>query len=101
MASSSTPTCKRRAEASDRTRADGCPMESFWGSMQIELLNGQKWRTNLGLAVARAEYIEHFYNSERRYSSLGYLTPNEFEDLPVGGDDGTRTHDPLLAKQVL
>jgi hypothetical protein len=28
-----------------------------------------------------AEYVEHFYNSERRHSSLGYLTPNEFEAL--------------------
>jgi putative transposase len=37
-------------------------MESFWGSMQIELLNRQKWRTNLELAIATADYIEHFYN---------------------------------------
>jgi transposase InsO family protein len=56
-------------------------MESFWGSMQIELLNRQKWRTKLELALAIAEYIDHFYNSSRRHSSLGYLTPNEFEAL--------------------
>ncbi len=42
---------------------DNAPMESFWGSMQIELLNRQKWRTNLELAIAMADYIEHFYNS--------------------------------------
>jgi len=60
---------------------DNAPMESFWGSMQIELLNRQRWRTNLELAVAVADYIEHFYNPSRRHSSLGYLTPNEFEDL--------------------
>jgi putative transposase len=58
---------------------DNAPMESFWGSMQIELLNRQKWRTILELAVAMADYIEHFYNCDRRHSSLGYLTPNEFE----------------------
>jgi len=58
---------------------DNAPMESFWGSMQIELLNRQKWRTNLELAVAMADYIDHFYNRDRRHSSLGYLTPNEFE----------------------
>jgi transposase InsO family protein len=52
-------------------------MESFWGSMQIELLNRQRWRTHLELAIAMADYIDHFYNSERRHSSLGYLTPNE------------------------
>ena len=56
-------------------------MESFWGSMQIELLNRQRWRTHLELAIAMADYIEHFYNCERRHSSLSYLTPNEFEDL--------------------
>jgi putative transposase len=60
---------------------DNAPMESFWGSMQIELLNRQPWRTNLELAIAMADYIEHFYNPARRHSSLGYLTPNEFEHL--------------------
>ena len=49
--------------------------------MQIELLNRQRWRTNLELAVAIADYIDHFYNPARRHSALGYLTPNEFEDL--------------------
>lgn len=60
---------------------DNAPMESFWGSMQIELFNRQRWRTNIELAVAIADYIEHFYNSARRHSALSYLTPSEFEDL--------------------
>ena len=60
---------------------DNAPMESFWGSMQVELLDRQRWRTNLELAIAIADYIEHFYNPARRHSSLGYLTPSEFEDL--------------------
>jgi transposase InsO family protein len=60
---------------------DNAPMESFWGSMQIELLNRQPWRTNVELAVAIADYLEHFYNPARRHSALGYLTPNEFEEL--------------------
>jgi putative transposase len=60
---------------------DNAPMESFWGSVQIELLNRKRWRTNLELAVAIADYIEHFYNPTRRHSALGYLTPIEFEDL--------------------
>jgi putative transposase len=58
---------------------DNAPMESFWGSMQIELLDRQRWRTILELAIA--DYIEHFYNPARRHSSLGYLTPDEFETL--------------------
>ena len=50
------------------------------GDMQIELLNRQQWRTNLELAIA-ADYIDHFYNPSRRHSSLGYLTPDEYERL--------------------
>jgi len=49
--------------------------------MQIDLLNRQRWRTKMDLALAMAEYIEDFYNPARRHSSLGYLTPNEFEDV--------------------
>jgi transposase InsO family protein len=60
---------------------DNAPMESFWGSMQIELLNRQKWQTKMELGLAMADYIEHFYNPDRRHSSIGYLTPNEFDDL--------------------
>lgn len=57
-------------------------MESFWGSMQIELLNRKSWMTYVELATAMADYIVNFYNPQRRHSSLGYLTPDEFEALP-------------------
>jgi putative transposase len=60
---------------------DNAPMESFWGSMQIELLNRQKWRTIVELTAAIADWLENFYNTERRHSSLNYLTPDEFEGL--------------------
>jgi putative transposase len=60
---------------------DNAPMESFWGSMQIELLNRKKWRTKIELSIAIAEWIEHFYNPERLHSSLGYVPPVEFEAL--------------------
>jgi putative transposase len=60
---------------------DNAPMESFWGSMQIELLDRQRWTTVLELTQAIADYIDNFYNRDRRHSALNYLTPNEFEDL--------------------
>jgi transposase InsO family protein len=60
---------------------DNSPMESFWGTMQIELLNRKKWMTYLELATAMADYIVNFYNPSRRHSSLEYLTPDEFEAL--------------------
>ena len=50
---------------------DNPPMESFWGSMGIELINPQSWRTVAKLSAAIAEWIEDFYNSTRSHSSLG------------------------------
>jgi putative transposase len=61
--------------------ATTAPMESFWGSMQIELLNRQSWKTIVELSSAMADYIETFYNPARRHSSLDYLTPTEYEAL--------------------
>lgn len=58
---------------------DNAMMESFWSSMQIELLNRKKWRTRIELANAMFDYIEIFHNRQRRHSQLNYRTPIEFE----------------------
>ena len=58
---------------------DNAMMESFWSSMQIELLNRKKWRTRIELANAIFEYIEVFYNRRRRHSALSYATPHEYD----------------------
>ncbi len=58
---------------------DNAMMESFWSSMQIELLNRRKWKTRVELANAIFEYIEIFHNRQRRHSALGYKTPIEYE----------------------
>jgi transposase InsO family protein len=60
---------------------DNAMMESFWSSMQIELLNRRRWKTRVELANAIFDYIEIFHNRQRRHSSLDYHTPNEFELL--------------------
>lgn len=54
-------------------------MESFWSSMQNELLNRRKWKTRLELTTAIFDYIEVFYTRQRRHSSLDYVSPVEFE----------------------
>ena len=69
---------------------DNAPMESFWGTMQIELLNRKTLMTYVELATAMADYIVNFYNPLRRHSSLDYLTPDEFEALP-SPDNPART----------
>jgi putative transposase len=53
--------------------------ESFWGRMQTELLDRQRWRTRLELANAIFEYIEGFHNRRRRHSALDWMSPIEFE----------------------
>ena len=58
---------------------DNAMMESFWSSMQIELLNRKKWRTRIELANAIFDYIEIFYNRQRRHSRLDYVSPIEHE----------------------
>jgi len=47
--------------------------------MQIELLNRKKWKTRIELANAIFEFIEVFYNRQRRHSKIGYISPVEFE----------------------
>ena len=58
---------------------DNAMMESFWSSMQIEMLNRKKWKTRIELANAMFDYIEIFYNRQRRHSGIGYRTPIEYE----------------------
>lgn len=58
---------------------DNAVAEAFWGRMQTELLDRQRWRTRIELANAIFEYIEGFYNRRRRHSSLDWLSPVEFE----------------------
>jgi len=58
---------------------DNAMMESFWSSMQIELLNRKKWKTRTELANAIFDYIEIFHNRQRRHSALEYKTPIEYE----------------------
>lgn len=58
---------------------DNAVAESFFGSMQIELLDRQAWTTRAQLGTAMFEWIEAFYNPTRRHSALGYLSPTDYE----------------------
>jgi len=60
---------------------DNAMIESFWSTMQVELLNRQTWRTRIELANAIFEYIEIYYNRSRRHSSIGFDSPMAFETL--------------------
>jgi putative transposase len=60
---------------------DNAVIESFWGRMQTELLNRQRWNTRIELANAIFEYLEIWHNRRRRHSALGWLTPIEYEKI--------------------
>ena len=58
---------------------DNAAAESFYATLQTELLDRNSWPTRSLLRSAIFEYIEAFYNRKRRHSTLNYLTPVEFE----------------------
>jgi transposase InsO family protein len=58
---------------------DNAPMESFFGTLKSELVNEQRYATRAQARGSIFEYIEGFYNRQRRHSTLGYKTPEEFE----------------------
>ena len=60
---------------------DNSMIESFWSTMQRELLDQQQWQTIDELGGAIFEWIEAWYNPRRRHTSLGMLAPAEFEAL--------------------
>lgn len=58
---------------------DNSMIESFWSTMQRELLDTRRWSSKTELASAIFEWIEAWYNPRRRHTSLGMLSPAEFE----------------------
>jgi transposase InsO family protein len=58
---------------------DNAPMESFFASLRKELIHGADFATRAEARAAIFEYIEVFYNVQRRHSSLGYVSPAEYE----------------------
>ncbi|TYP80290.1 putative transposase [Nitrosomonas communis] len=57
---------------------DNAPMESFWGTLKNELVHHRKFKTRLQAKQEITEYIEIFYNRQRKQEKLGYLSPAEF-----------------------
>jgi putative transposase len=61
------------------TPADNAVAESFFATLQTELLDRSDWPTRDALRTAIFEFIEIFYNRQRRHSHLGNLSPVEYE----------------------
>ena len=58
---------------------DNAMAESFFATLECELLDRRNFRTQVEARMAIFEFIEGWYNPRRRHSSLGYLSPVEFE----------------------
>ena len=59
---------------------DNAPMESLWGSLKNELIHHHRYATRADAKAAIQEYIESFYNRQRRHSRLGYVPPALFAE---------------------
>jgi putative transposase len=62
---------------------DNALAESFVATLKTELLYRSNWPTRQTVRTAIFEYIEGFYNTRRRHSSLGHLSPAEFEQVKL------------------
>ncbi len=54
---------------------DNAPMESLWGTLKQELVHHRKYKSRQEAMREIREYIEVFYNRQRRQARLGYLSP--------------------------
>ncbi len=58
---------------------DNALAESFFATLECELIARGRWRTQTEARTAVFDYVEAFYNRRRRHSALAYRTPAQFE----------------------
>ncbi len=65
---------------------DNSVAESFFATLKKDLVHRRSWPTKAEARTAIFEFIEAFYNRQRRHSTLGYLSPAQFEQqIPLSG----------------
>lgn len=65
---------------------DNAVAESFFATLKKELIHRQSWPTKAELRVEVFDYIEVFYNRQRRHSTLGGISPSRFEMISLNHD---------------
>ncbi len=58
-------------------------MESFFHSLKVEQVHHDDYRTRNEARSVIFDYIELFYNRQRKHSTIGYLSPIAFEEMSV------------------
>jgi putative transposase len=64
---------------------DNSMAESFVSTLKRELVHRHSWPNHQTARTAIFEYIEGFYNTRRRHSALGHLSPSEYEEARMRG----------------
>jgi len=59
---------------------DNAQAESFWATLKVEFYDRYLWPTKAAAKIAVGDWIERVYNRRRRHSSIGMISPVEFED---------------------
>jgi len=72
------PSMSRTGDCNDNAIA-----ETFFDTLKTELIYFEKYRSRNKARRSIFEYIEVFYNRQRRHSALGYMTPAEFEETSL------------------
>ena len=82
---------------------DNALAESFFATLECELLDRTRFRNQIEARMAIFDFIEGWYNPHRRHSGIGYESPSKFEKrfgIPIGAGDrkngfhtGSQSHD--------
>jgi len=64
---------------------DNAPMGSFWGTLKQEFIHHRRYRSRQEAIQDITEYIEVFYNRQRRQARLGFLSPVAYEQRFYAG----------------
>jgi putative transposase len=79
---------------------DNAMCESFFATLECELLEKKPLRTKAEARMAVFDFIEGWYNPHRRHSSIGYVSPNRFERENQGGVIGDFASRPLILNEL-
>ena len=67
---------------------DNAVAETFFATLKKELVNRRSWPSRLELQSSVFEYIEAFYNRQRRHSTLGMLSPADYDQTQITATPG-------------
>ena len=70
---------------------DNTPVENFWGTLKTELVHHRRYRTRAEAGREITEYIDLYYNRQRRPARLGYWSPVAYTQLFTRQQRAART----------